>query len=699
MSSKEIYSSTSSNHKKLNNLFDSDSSSSDNESKLTKDIKSRLLSHDSIEASSKSSLKYRNDSFADSLNSENNEHDFRRISSGYFESQNSKSSDTNNVNDKSNLINKNENIVSKISKNTQINNENDQNKENFTSNNIFQIFFYNLIATLSKSSNQCGNNTDNNMGQNDKPYVINIVNSIIGVAILAIASTFKDTGVILTLITLVCGGILTSYSVSLLVRAAKEANTTSYEYLCYYHLGTYGKTIVELCLTGFMLGVMIGYYIALGDLLPPILFGDNLGPEHRTKILTIIGFILVQPLVLIKDITSITKANSASLCGYAIVTSIIIFKAFVSGSFFQILGSFNFLSNDDQNLAQLVNDINHDLEINPNINNQINNIQNHHKVSKVHNREVRDTLHDYNHSNKNKLIYWDSTHFFSTMSLFALGFACHPQVFIVYKDLKSKTGKIQIPRMERIVNKAVSYVGLLYTTIGLCGYLTFTNLTSGNLLTNYNNSSMLTKLMRCSFCFSCIISFPILIFPVRQSIFTLLKQFLPKLMGSKTPSSINKGNYMKLDDMHDDHDIHVGSSQKHSNTNKSMSKNDDVFIPNNIFIILSFIINLLCLYTAIVTPDIATMLKLTGATMGSMLCFILPALICLFRIEPNNQHEMSKEKLQEQGLTKQHYFRAKLLLVIGILVFVITPITILIDEDTEIYNKIIEFEEELEIPT
>ena len=31
---------------------------------------------------------------------------------------------------------------------------------------------------------------------NDKPYVVNIINSIIGVAILAIASTFKDTGIL-----------------------------------------------------------------------------------------------------------------------------------------------------------------------------------------------------------------------------------------------------------------------------------------------------------------------------------------------------------------------------------------------------------------------------------------------------------------------------------------------------------------------
>ena len=84
-----------------------------------------------------------------------------------------------------------------------------------------------------------------------------------------------------------------------------------------------------------MMGVIIGYYIALGDLLPAIIFGDR-AVSYRNKILLIVGLFLVQPLALLKDISSITKANSASLCGYALVISVIIFEALLSGNLFEI---------------------------------------------------------------------------------------------------------------------------------------------------------------------------------------------------------------------------------------------------------------------------------------------------------------------------------------------------------------------------
>ena len=77
----------------------------------------------------------------------------------------------------------------------------------------------------------------------DKPYIINIVNSIIGVAILAISSTFKETGILLTLLTLIAGAILTQFSCSILVRAAKETSTTNYEYLVEKTLGKFGKIL------------------------------------------------------------------------------------------------------------------------------------------------------------------------------------------------------------------------------------------------------------------------------------------------------------------------------------------------------------------------------------------------------------------------------------------------------------------------
>ena len=395
------------------------------------------------------------------------------------------------------------------------------------------------------------------------------------------------------------------------------------------------------------MGVIIGYYIALGDLLPAIIFGDR-AVSYRNKTLLIVGLFLVQPLALLKDISSITKANSASLCGYALVISVIIFEALMSGNLFEI---FNFSSPE--------------------------------------------------------IIYWDSSRFFSTMSLFAFGFSCHPQIFIVYNDLKSKSGgKIQINRLERIVKTAISYVSYLYITIGLCGYLTFQSQINGNLLTNYPNTKVLCQLMRFAFCFSCIISFPILIFPTRQAIFTLLKQFLP-FIGRESGDYANielEANVANSNDQSYSSTNSASRSKSHSSANNQNQNQGPIQIPNKTFIALSFAVNLPCLFIAIITPDIATMLKLVGSLMGSMIAFILPACITLYK--PKSMELEIKRKEEGLGLldnivephekiSSKHVLRAKILLIVGILVFVLTPIIILMEQDEDIYEKLIEFQDTL----
>lgn len=377
----------------------------------------------------------------------------------------------------------------------------------------------------------------------DKPYIINIVNSIIGVAILAISSTFKETGIFLTLLTLISGAILTQFSCSILVRAAKETSTTNYEYLVEKVLGKVGKTAIEISLIGFMMGVMIGYYIALGDLLPSLVYrGISVSFKERATVLVVIGVFLIQPLVMMKDISSLTTASTFSLFGYSIVCSVVILYSISTGAVF-----------------------------------------------------VNWTAPD--------IVYWNTSSFFATLSLFALGFAAHPQIFIVYNAFK----KPQVIRMERIIGYAIFAVSILYTVLGTAGYLTFKSNVSGNVLVNYPRSG-LTEAMRLSFCFSCIISFPLLIFPIRTAMFTLCKPVFEKFIGVGYES------------------LEMENIEKSTESNNNAPK---IHIPEKIFYSLSVLINLFTLTVAILVPDIAALLKLVGATMGATLAFIIPALIAL----------------------------------------------------------------------
>lgn len=462
--------------------------------------------------------------------------------------------------------------------------------------------------------------TDNNgfsceiQSHSDNPYVTNIINSIIGVGILAIASTFKDTGIFLTLCLLVFGGLLTVFSCSILLRAANDSRKDSYEYLAEAKLGTIGKTVIEICLVGFMLGVMVGYYIALGDLLPPSIFRQpDISKEQRAGLLLFIGVFIIQPLVLIKDISQLTTASKVSLGGYAVTASVILAYGFITAAVFT-----NWTNED--------------------------------------------------------IIYFKIDDLLPTMSLYALAFACHPQLFLVYGSLRledhHKEGVSTVIRtktMERIVFKALSCVALLYTTLGIFGYLSFETATSGNLLKNYPSHWQLTEIMRLSFCMSCIISFPLLIYPVRQSMYTMVSSAMNYCY--KQLNVCESAKYSPLNSL-DDEDIELNNLIRDQGETKSSS----IHIPPKWFYSLSGFINLLTLTVAILVPDIAIILKLNGSTMGSTMAFILPALIGLrSKVDAN-------KTVDDGGLMPFHVKFSKFLLVIGLALFIISPIVILMED-------------------
>jgi len=406
---------------------------------------------------------------------------------------------------------------------------------------------------------------------------------------------------------------LTVLSCSILIRAANDSRKDSYEYLAEARLGSLGKTIIEICLVGFMLGVMVGYYIALGDLLPPSIFRTaTITPQQRAYLLLFVGVVIVQPMVMIKDISKLTTASKVSLGGYACTASVIVCFGVVTGSIFTNWG------NED-------------------------------------------------------IVYFQIDDFLPTMSLYALAFACHPQLFLVYGSLRIDENKEQsiaivkrVKTMERIVLKALATVALLYTTLGIFGYLSFESGTSGNLLKNYPSHWQLTEIMRLSFCMSCIISFPLLIYPVRQSMYTMATSLI---IYCRKTLHCSDSKYSPLNSL-DDEDVELNALiQKDVSETRSSS----IHIPRNWFIGLSIFINILTLTIAILVPDIAKILKLNGSTMGSMMAFILPALIGL-------KSKVEKDKaVDDGGIMPIHLMFSKVLLVIGTAIFFISPILILME--------------------
>ncbi|XP_041474363.1 putative sodium-coupled neutral amino acid transporter 10 isoform X3 [Lytechinus variegatus] len=182
----------------------------------------------------------------------------------------------------------------------------------------------------------------------------------------------------------------------------------------------------------------------------------------------------------------------------------------------------------------------------------------------------------------NNVAFWRPAGVLKGMSIFALSMCCQPTLFAIYNSLQERTPKM----MEDVVSKGVNLVAFVYMVIGFFGYITYyTEGIKGDILLNQPPSLISDGLKLC-FALSVALSFPLCVFPCRASLFSLL-----------CPNA-------------------------DCNPITGMT-----YIPPTMFRIITVVILAITLTIAILIPNVEVVLSLTGSTMGSLACFILPALI------------------------------------------------------------------------
>ncbi|KAG5537480.1 hypothetical protein RHGRI_024797 [Rhododendron griersonianum] len=314
-----------------------------------------------------------------------------------------------------------------------------------------------------------------NTGSGIYGAVFNLTTSIIGAGIMALPATMKVLGLVLGVVLIFLMGILSEFSVELLVRFTAQCKATSYGEVVQAACGRPARILSEICIIVNNAGVLVVYLIIIGDVMSGSLhhvgvFDQWLGNgvwDHRKLVILVVLVIFLAPLCALDKIDSLSLTSAASVA----LAVVFVLVAFLIA------------------IIKLVEGTIEAPRMTPDFGSK---------------QAILDLL--------------------VVIPIMSNAYVCHFNVQPIYNELEGRS----IQKMNQVGRITTVLCVVIYASTAISGYLLFGKNTEADVLTNFDKdlgirfSTALNYIVRIGYVFHLVLVFPVIHFSLRQTVDALV---------------------------------------------------------------------------------------------------------------------------------------------------------------------------------
>ena len=403
------------------------------------------------------------------------------------------------------------------------------------------------------------NNNNNNRTNLVNQATVNLMNGFRDRAPLGLPYCFKLTGVFLTTTLIVVSACATIYTTQCLLFASAVTDAWSYEEVAFRTLGNRGKMLVRICVVALLMGCSVAYVNIVSDIFSGVagtIVPAGAEPSRGETMVAVVCFGFVPLGTMIRSAKALSSTSAFGIFIVWMFTLSVALLYFFKSSVYPDLYA-------EHELAG--------------------------------NRAVQT---------------WNSKKSMIVLPVLSFGFAASPIIYPVVQTLKDPTNN----RVLSVANKSILISGIAYFIIGLMGYMTFQDSTSGDVLRNFGaekgSCGVLMRTMKLLYCVSMATCVPVVFITLRETLTPVV------LRVCQAPES-----------------------------QKEMSKAQDIGLNAVLFgssLAMPFYI-----------PNVEFVFGLVGATSCSTLIFTAPSLIFLSVTGDSSGYAKALSKINARGLPRR----------------------------------------------